>query len=883
MEDEVVVVSVVENLAREVCIARMSTKNLSELEIFIIGDSHSYSETISTLRMIEPHEILLHDGRKGSTLTRKLELHFSNGALTTRILYISRQCYDQDRGAEMLKRVMISFDSEFLAKYTVLAGAFCLLRYIESNSNINFGRNSLRIVYRSETSNKLIIDRATAKNLELCSNLIDGNQKQSLFGFLDRTCTAVGARFLKAQLLRPLCDITTLNTRYSMVEIFLADTFLLQQTAKTLAGFPELDRMLSGLAQEPKNVTPKTVKLSIDTMIMLKSSIFVSQKLESLLAAVVIPPPCSGNSGKQQDFKLSRDLLGAILSALNHPGLVVISELICKLLLESTSFSKNAAEMRHQECFAIRQEVSGLLDVSRKTFLQSVEDIYSLAASVESELDGTKVKVVFTPARGYHLQVHADDDNVPLPETLIQKVKNKKFVSCSTLELVSLSDRASEAISNALCITNTLLHETMEQLRDNVESLLSMVDAVALIDMLRSFAEVSATSIPQLVRPELTDDVARGGLVINKGRHPVISTLQSQQRVAGGGFVPNDTVMSPVLNFMMVSGPNGAGKTVYLKQVALIIIMAQIGCFVPCEGAKIPLRDRILSRMGTTDDLENNLSTFMTEMKDNAYIVDFLTKKSLCIVDELGRGTSNLDGLGIALSVAEHLATTPAFTIFVTHYPQLQLLEKMYPGVRNVYLEAQIDVGSPSAGSLHTIHRLKAGTREVSHGYGIAMASQVNFLSRVIVNARELQATVLRLFPQLEESQKVDTSARTVIQAIAALKGTPTLTADESLRVYLVEIRGRLRGDVSASLLSLIDEMDQLDSLEEGTAATTIDTASMVANTNSGAKRAAGSGTIESQQQGAHQTRPLQDTTPEVGAGREEPLTKRKTTSGYSE
>jgi len=668
-----------------------------------------------------------------------------------------------------------------------------------------------------------------------------------------------------------------------MVEIFLADTFLLQQTAKTLAGFPELDRMLSGLAQEPKNVTPKTVKLSIDTMIMLKSSIFVSQKLESLLAAVVIPPPCSGNSGKQQDFKLSRDLLGAILSALNHPGLVVISELICKLLLESTSFSKNAAEMRHQECFAIRQEVSGLLDVSRKTFLQSVEDIYSLAASVESELDGTKVKVVFTPARGYHLQVHADDDNVPLPETLIQKVKNKKFVSCSTLELVSLSDRASEAISNALCITNTLLHETMEQLRDNVESLLSMVDAVALIDMLRSFAEVSATSIPQLVRPELTDDVAGGGLVINKGRHPVISTLQSQQRVAGGGFVPNDTVMSPVLNFMMVSGPNGAGKTVYLKQVALIIIMAQIGCFVPCEGAKIPLRDRILSRMGTTDDLENNLSTFMTEMKDNAYIVDFLTKKSLCIVDELGRGTSNLDGLGIALSVAEHLATTPAFTIFVTHYPQLQLLEKMYPGVRNVYLEAQIDVGSPSAGSLHTIHRLKAGTREVSHGYGIAMASQVNFPSRVIVNARELQATVLRLFPQLEESQKVDTSARTVIQAIAALKGTPTLTADESLRVYLVEIRGRLRGDVSASLLSLIDEMDQLDTLEEGTAAATIDTASMVANTNSGAKRAAGSGTIESQQQGAHQTRPLQDTTPEVGAGREEPLTKRKTTSGYSE
>jgi DNA mismatch repair ATPase MutS len=322
--------------------------------------------------------------------------------------------------------------------------------------------------------------------------------------------------------------------------------------------------------------------------------------------------------------------------------------------------------------------------------------------------------------------------------------------------------------------------------------------------------------------------------------------------------------MSPVLNFMMVSGPNGAGKTVYLKQVALIIIMAQIGCFVPCEGAKIPLRDRILSRMGTTDDLENNLSTFMTEMKDNAYIVDFLTKKSLCIVDELGRGTSNLDGLGIALSVAEYLATTPAFTLFVTHYPQLQLLEKMYPGVRNVYLEAQIDIGSPSAGSLHTIHRLKAGTREVSHGYGIAMASQVNFPSRVIDNARELQVTVLRLFPQLEESQKVDTSARTVIQAIAALNGTPTLTADESLRVYLAEIRGRLNSEVSASLLKLVDEMDELDKLEG-------------IITNSGAKRAAGSGgTSELQQKGPHQTRPSQDK--EGEAGREEPLTKRKTT-----
>ena len=829
--EEVVVVSLVENRARETCIVRLSTNNLSEAEVYLVADSHSYSETISTLQLLDPQEILLHDGRKNSVLSKKVEMHFGNAACAanpTRVVYISRQYYDQDRGAEMLKRVLVGVvDSDLLSKYTVLGAAFCLLRYIENVNSFSFAKHSLRLHYRTATGNRCIIDRGTSSNLELVSNLRDGNQKESLFGLLNRCKTKVGARFLRAQILRPAADLQTLYTRHAVVELFVTESGLLQQSSKTLAKFPELDRMLSGLVAEPKTVTQTTVKLSIDTMIMLKTSILLANELAALLESSHVFQPglaaAEATTTEQQqqqqqqfDSQRTRALVGAVLGALKEEGLVDITRLISSLLVDSTAYSKSTVEMRVQECFAVQPGVSGLLDVSRKTYLQSVEDIFAQGQRHGSEL-GRNVKVSFSTGRGYYLQIAHDDEtgSEPLPDEFIQQVRNKKTISCSTRELTSLSDRASEAIGNALSITNSLLQDAMEQLREErAESLYAMIDAIALLDMLRAFAEVSSSSLPQLVRPDLTDD-PHSPLIIQQGRHPFSSSLHAQQRV--GSFVPNDSAVTPLLNFVLVSGANGSGKTTYIKQTALLIVMAQIGCFLPVRAATIPLRDRILSRMGSTDDMENNLSSFLNEMRDNAYILSHLTARSLVVIDELGRGTSNLDGMSLAFSVAEHLLASSAFTLFVSHYPTLSLLERMYPGVRNVHLESQMDVESHAGDSVRMLHRVKAGVSEVTSGYGIRMAAAMGFPPRVVSNARSIQIVIRQEFPELLETQQIDTSVARVAQTLAQLR-LPASLDDSGLRVYLGELRSRLDSNATVGILRLLDELDAQDQKKKSSA-----------------------------------------------------------------
>jgi len=640
---ELTVVSIAENKAREVCIIAGNARSFTELEIYLIVDSHSYGESLVLLQTLCPQEILISDALKHSTLSRKIELQFGSGnpASTIRVVFISRQNFDQDRGALMLKSCVLGgMDSDLMSRYTVLAASYCLLRYIENVQGITFGSRSLKVTYATSSRNRCIIDRGTAANLELISSLRDGNQRESLFGVLNRTKTKTGARFLKSQILRPSADLLTLQTRFKVVEMFTGDSGLMAQTAKLLGSLPDMDRMLSGVTQVPKSLTQVTVKQSIDALIMLKSVCGIASELASLLetsdAFRPPPPPASATEPRWRSSNEVRALVQLIVVSCSKPSLKKIEEMISSLLTGSTKFSKSAIEMRNQECFAIQSGVSGLLDAHRKTFIQTVEDLYEEVGRLGEEL-GRATKVVFTIGRGYHIHVGLDDTNGEgLPPMFVQQVKNKKTISCSTIETNSLSDRANEAIAAALCITDALLRDTMEDLRTSsgIEEIFTMVDALSLLDMLRSFAEVSSTSSPQFVCPELTDEPTGGSLIIQQGRHPIVSTLHSQQRV--GGFVANDTAITPLLNFQIVNGINGSGKTVYIKQCALLVIMAQIGCFVPAIAATIPLRDRVLSRMGSSDDIENNLSSFLTEMKDNAYILSNMTNRSLIIIDELG-------------------------------------------------------------------------------------------------------------------------------------------------------------------------------------------------------------------------------------------------------
>jgi DNA mismatch repair protein MSH4 len=506
-----------------------------------------------------------------------------------------------------------------------------------------------------------------------------------------------------------------------MVGILLQRNKIFADLVASLSSFPDLDKMLGGLTTTPKTLTAKTAKISIDTLIFLKQTLKVIPSLATALHDFIDVLP--------NDVDVSK-LMQALHTNLTSPVVNVLQELVDSAITESTNFSKSAHEMRHQECFALKAGLDGLLDVARKSFLQTVEDIHE-KVSEYSEHYKIPIKVVFTASRGYHMCIpSSESDN--LPPLFVQCIQNKRSINCTSDEIASLTDRSTEAINKALIITNNLIQELLDKVRNSMDFLFSVTDSVALLDMIQSFATLIAYTPHPYTRPKIQTS---GPLVISAGRHPIISMLPSQS----SSFVGNDTYLDKSDNMLIITGANGSGKTVYIKQVALIVILAQIGCYVPAEHATIPIRDKILSRIGTYDDMENNISTFYMEMTEASYIVDNLTEKSLVIIDELGRGTSNIDGISLAFAIGEYLALSGSMTLFVTHYPQLTQMNAMYNNIRNIHFKIQCTQNANDDDEVIFLHSLGQGTCDMMSGYGIHMARICGFPENMLVDAKQIQ------------------------------------------------------------------------------------------------------------------------------------------------
>ncbi|CAE7746686.1 MSH4, partial [Symbiodinium microadriaticum] len=306
--------------------------------------------------------------------------------------------------------------------------------------------------------------------------------------------------------------------------------------------------------------------------------------------------------------------------------------------------------------------------------------------------------------------------------------------------------------------------------------------------MLSSFADLAALSALVYSRPEVTE---AGPLVIDGGRHPVMSSLQPLH------FVENSAFVNSLQNFQVVTGPNGSGKSTFIKQTAIIVIMAQMGCYVPARHAVVPIRDQIFSRIGTGDDMENNLSSFQVEMKETAHVLRSLSDQSLVIVDELGRGTSNADGVAIALAVGEYLLSTAAYTFFVTHYSQVAALAAMYANVKNVHFLTTVDVGSSALGYLH---KIAEGPCDMKSGYGLLVAESCGLSEEFIAMARDFQRRLRRTYPLALRTREgvVSAAARmhratALVQRLVILKDS-TLD-DGGIRSYLAGLSKTLTAE----------------------------------------------------------------------------------------
>ncbi len=564
------------------------------------------------------------------------------------------------------------------------------------------------------------LDAATRRNLELTETIRDGGKTGALLGVLEHTITPMGNRLIYQWLSKPLLDLDLIRKRQDGVEYFVNHGLVraeLREKFKPLADLERLTQRIVGGSGQPRD------------LVAMRSTLQQLPGIKELL-----PDDESTLKEVSKDLHLCSQELGLIESALED---------------DPPATLKNIGVIRN----GYSAELDGVIESSRHA-----RDWIANLESVERDRTGIKtLKVGYNKVFGYYLEV--TKSNVDLvPENYIRKqtlVNAERYITPELKEYETLVLNAEERIHE---IEARLFKELCERLAGSVEKLLSTARMIARLDVLASLAEAAALN--GYVKPEV---VGEDMLDIHEGRHPVVEQLLISER-----FVPNDAVYDAEERIRIITGPNMSGKSTFLRQVALIVLMAQIGSYVPADAARIGLVDRIFTRIGAQDEIYAGQSTFMVEMVEMANILHHATNRSLLILDEIGRGTSTYDGVSIAWAVVEYIHNHPglrAKTLFATHYHELTQLADLLPGVRNYTVAV-----SEADNKVVFLHTIVPGGADQS--YGIHVGQLAGLPGPVVQRASEI-------LQQLEESSgkavRIDPQAP---QQLAFFPETNPLLAD---------------------------------------------------------------------------------------------------------
>ncbi|UTF60142.1 DNA mismatch repair protein MutS [Gilvimarinus sp. DA14] len=576
---------------------------------------------------------------------------------------------------------------------TAIAAAGCLLSYARETQRTALPH--VRTLGHENRDEAVAMDSATRRNLEIDLNLTGGDDN-TLFSVLNKTATAMGSRLLRRWLNRPLRDMHTLLARQDAVET-LADNYRFEPVRDKLKRIGDMERILGRLAL--RSTRPRDLSrlfISLATYPELQSALNDCQtpRLQELAATISTFP----------------DLVDLLDRAIveNPPVVIrdggVIAEGYDSELDELRGISENAGQY--------------LVDLETR----------------ERERTGiSTLKVGYNRVHGYYIELtRAQSDQAPADYIRRQTLKNaERFI---TPELKEFEDKALSAKSRALAREKALYEELLELLNQQLLPLQDSAAAVSELDVLCNFAERAQAL--DLAKPTLNE---APGIKIDGGRHLVV------EDVLDGPFVPNDLDFSRERHMLIVTGPNMGGKSTYMRQTALIVLLAHVGSFVPAAAAHIGMVDRIFTRIGSSDDLAGGRSTFMVEMTETANILHNATDRSLVLMDEIGRGTSTFDGLALAWACARHLAENlRAFTLFATHYFELTELPDTLPGIANVHLNA-----TEHKDSIVFMHKVQEGP--ASKSYGIQVAKLAGIPADVLTQAQQQLANLEQNHHQLPE------------------------------------------------------------------------------------------------------------------------------------
>ena len=690
---------------------------------FTVLESSGGSALAAELERLRPAELLIAEGTPAEALERTGTALRSRPPWNFELASASRLLTDQ-LGTLDLK----GFGADELPLAISAAGA--LLQYVRDTQKTSLPH--IRGLHVEERTEALIIDAATRRNLELDVSLT-GREDATLFAILDQCVTSMGSRQLRRWLNRPLTSHGALRARYQAVGA-LIDSRRFEGLREHLQGVGDVERILARVAlrsARPRDLTQ--LRVSLAALPALKSAL------------------------REIDSPLVGELAGRIGE---HAGAV---DLLGKAIAEEPS-----TFVRDGDVIAAGYDRE--LDELRRIATHTDEFLLELEQRERERSGIAGLKLGYNRVQGFFIEISRKDaERAPKDYIRRQTVKSaERFI---TAELKSFEDKVLGARERALAREKELYEDILTRLTDSLGPLQATAAALSELDALAALAERAC--VLQWASPQLTTDSL---LQIESGRHPVV------ERFASTPFVPNDLELDSSRRMLIITGPNMGGKSTYMRQAALITILAHLGSYVPADRAVIGPIDRIFTRIGAADDLAGGRSTFMVEMTEAANILHNATARSLILMDEIGRGTSTFDGLSLAWAMAHHIATRlKSFTLFATHYFELTSLASEVEGCANVHLDA-----TEHGDGIVFLHSVKEGP--ASRSYGLQVAQLAGVPRDVIGQARRYLEALESQRDRPDATGRGKRDANKAQKELPLFAPTPTQSPPDPVRVALAAL-----------------------------------------------------------------------------------------------
>lgn len=683
--------------------------------LFMATQLASREALMDELQRLEPAEVLLPESAEYHDLADFLRYNLKKAAIS----FWNDAAFELERATRCLhEQIGLSWARSGLSNLPLaIRCAGGVLDYLKATQKRELAQINQIEVYSA--GQYMHLDSVTRRNLELTSSLRDGSRWGTLLWVLDHTVTAMGARLLKSWVERPLLELSAIIARQEAVEELLGDGLLRQELKHLLKEIYDLERLASRIAYG--SAGPRD-------LLALKNSLQVLPSIKGLLS--------TRKALLWQEILKDLDPLEDIVR--------LISEAISE---DAPPGPKDGGVIRT----GYHPEVDRLRQASRegKSWLVQLE-------AQERERTGIRsLKVGYNKVFGYYIEVTKPNLHL-VPAHYMRKQTLAGAERFITPELKELEEQILGAEEKLARLEYELFTAIRQNIAAQVRRIQQTAGAVARIDVLLSLAEAAAKG--NYVRPQVNDG---SRIIIREGRHPVV-----EQVLGPGEFVPNDVELGGDTRLIILTGPNMAGKSTYMRQVALLVLMAQIGSFVPASYAEIGLVDRIFTRIGASDDLAGGQSTFMVEMRECQSIVKAATARSLIIMDEVGRGTSTYDGISIARALVEYIVhRIGARTLFSTHYHELTSLESL-PGVKNFTVAVE-----EKGEEIIFLHRVQPGRADRSYGIQVARLAGLpgEILQRAQEVLKELESRTDTAFSPRSESQKVVIARHPILEELLQL------------------------------------------------------------------------------------------------------------------